>query len=77
MRGLVRDGSFFLRETMHRYLGKPETSDEGHEAFERLLLTEFLSGSNFFDVGNPEASVISYASSGSACGNPFARLEPT
>jgi hypothetical protein len=44
----------------------------------RHLLTHFLLGSNFFQVKDPRAQPIVYVGRppGSACGNPFANLEP-
>jgi hypothetical protein len=42
------------------------------EDVERLILTEFLMGSNFFRVADPKLQKIIYSGKISACGNPFA-----
>jgi hypothetical protein len=44
------------------------------EVFERLVLTEFLMGSNFFTVGDPKSQAITYSGKVLACGNRFAVL---
>ncbi len=44
------------------------------ESLERLVLTEFLVGSNFFRVGDPKSHTIVYSGKIPACGNPFATL---
>jgi hypothetical protein len=42
------------------------------ERLERLVLSEFLSNSNFFRVNDPQREVIAYVGEIPACGNPFA-----
>ena len=44
------------------------------ERLERLVLSEFLIGSNFFRVADARSATIFYAGKFPACGNPFARL---
>jgi len=41
---------------------------------ERLVVTEYLLGSNFFRVQDPTQETIVYAGSMPACGNPFAQF---
>jgi hypothetical protein len=50
------------------------TLEEGVEITERLVLTAFLTGSNFFRVGDPKRETIEYYGGVPACGNPFVRL---
>lgn len=47
--------------------------DEGVEITERLVLTSFLTGSNFFRVSDPTHETIEYYGAAPACGNPFLR----
>lgn len=42
------------------------------EGRERLVLSEFLLGSNFFRAQNPTGETITYFGRSPACGNPFA-----
>jgi hypothetical protein len=42
------------------------------ERQERLVLTEFLLGSNFFRAEDPTRETITYFGRATACGNPFA-----
>jgi hypothetical protein len=58
-----------------------ETMGSMSEQFElaaRKALAMFLTNSNFFDVSDPRATTIVYASRppGAACTNPFANLDP-
>ena len=46
----------------------------GLDKLERRVLTEFLLGSNFFRVPNPEQETIVYHGPAIACGNPFVSL---
>ncbi len=46
----------------------------GVEKLERRILTEYLVGSNFFQVSDPKRTRIVYHGPAIACGNPFARL---
>jgi hypothetical protein len=41
---------------------------------ERRVLTEYLVGSNFFRVSDPQSEAIVYAGALPACGNPFAKF---
>jgi hypothetical protein len=52
---------------------KVEKADRRVDRMERLVVTEYLMGSNFFRVPDPQQETIFYISSvGAACGNPFA-----
>jgi hypothetical protein len=44
------------------------------ERLERLAVSEYLSGSNFFRVQDPQSELIVYGGAFPACGNPFARF---
>ncbi len=44
---------------------------------ERMVMSEFLTGSNFFRVQDPRRETIFYAGAMPACGNPFARFRDT
>lgn len=46
----------------------------GLEKLERRVLTEYLLGSNFFQVDDPKRTRIVYHGPAVACGNPFVRL---
>lgn len=43
-------------------------------ALERLVLTRYLTGSNFFQLSDPAAGPVRYSGAVSACGHPFARF---
>lgn len=43
------------------------------EAIERDVLTQFLMGSNFFQLTDPSTDAIRFLDLASACSNPFAR----
>jgi hypothetical protein len=47
--------------------------EEGVEITERQVLTNFLIGSNFFRVSEPERETIVYYGTIPACSNPFVR----
>ncbi|HMN45744.1 MAG TPA: hypothetical protein PKE27_14295 [Povalibacter sp.] len=51
----------------------PKAGDRIERA-ERMVVSEFLTGSNFFRVADPRREVIFYAGAMPACGNPFARF---
>lgn len=44
------------------------------ERLERRVLTEYLTGSNFFRVEDPRKETIVYSGPAPACGNPFAQF---
>lgn len=45
----------------------------GLQKLERLVLTEFLLGSDFFRIDDPRAQIVTYYGRAVACANPFAR----
>jgi hypothetical protein len=52
---------------------KLEKADRRVDRMERLVVTEYLMGSNFFRVPDPRQETIFYSGSvGAACANPFA-----
>jgi len=51
------------------WVGKLHRANEGRE---RLVLSEFLLGSNFFRTRDPTRETITYYGGSSVCGNPFA-----
>lgn len=51
----------------------PKAGDRIERA-ERMVVSEFLTGSNFFRVQDPRRETIVYAGALPACGNPFARF---
>jgi inactivated superfamily I helicase len=44
------------------------------DRMERQVVSDFLTGSNFFRVADPKHETIFYAGAIPACGNPFARF---
>lgn len=44
------------------------------ERMERQVVSDFLTGSNFFRVADPRRELIVYGGAIPACGNPFARF---
>jgi hypothetical protein len=52
---------------------KVAKADRRVQRMERLVVTEYLMGSNFFRVPDPRQEIIIYSGGlGTACGNPFA-----
>jgi hypothetical protein len=52
---------------------KVEKADRRVDRMERLVVTEYLMGSNFFRVPDPRQETIFYSGTvGAVCGNPFA-----
>jgi hypothetical protein len=50
-----------------------EKADRRIDRMERLVVTQYLMGSNFFRVSDPRQETIFYSRGlGAACGNPFA-----
>ena len=48
----------------------------GFEKFNREFLTDFLLGSNFFQLTDPKTEAVEYSGLPRACSNPFAEFEP-
>lgn len=63
-----------LADTTIPALRRIAPARERMERLERLVLTEFLMGSNFF--AGVETQPIVYSGRNAACGNPFANLAP-
>jgi hypothetical protein len=63
-----------LADTTIPALRRLAPARERIEWLERLVLTEFLVGSNFFRVADPKTQTIVYSGKTPACGNPFATL---
>ncbi len=57
---------------------KVDKADRRVDRMERLVVTEYLMGSNFFRVPDPRQETIFYAGTvGAVCGNPFAVFRNT
>jgi hypothetical protein len=63
-----------LADTTIPALRRIAPARERMERLERLVLTEFLMGSNFFRTGDTKSQPIVYSGRIPACGNPFATL---